>query len=400
MPAAAPPSFVDRTGLERTVRGLFLAGWDGGELSPQIHDMLQAGLRGVALFAKNIETATQTQALCDAIHTARGPGGLIGIDQEGGRVARLREDFDPAGFMVAPPMAEVGRSTTPEHLFDLGRLVGLQLKALGINLNFAPVLDVDTNPDNPVIGNRSFGSDPKLVARCGAALARGLQAVGVAACGKHFPGHGDTHQDSHHTLPRLHHDRERLDAIELPPFRHAIDQGIASIMTAHIVFESLNPNAQDQTPATMSPAVINGLLRKEMGFDGVVISDDLEMKAIAHHTPIEEVAVRALEAGVDLLIACHHPELVLRAIDAVVQAVESGRLAYDTVAAAHERVERLAQRYQPVAQDASAIEKDRHERRSLEAKLSAVFAAVTEASASTTTASDPTDYLRPAVEDG
>lgn len=410
MPFTHPPSSGDRPTLERIVRGLFLAGWDGCTLSPQIHDMLQDGLRGVALFAKNIENAQQTAALCNAIHAARGPGGIIGIDQEGGRVARLRE-----GFFVAPPMADLGRSATPEQLYDLGRLVGLQLKTLGIHLNFAPVLDVDTNPDNPVIGNRSFGSDPHHVARCGAALARGLQDVGVAACGKHFPGHGDTHQDSHHTLPRLPHARHRLDHIELPPFQHAIDQGIASIMTAHIVFESLNPaptpGSQNNTPATMSPEVITGLLRGEMGFDGVVISDDLEMKAIAHHTPIEEVAVRALGAGVDLLMACHHPELVLRAIDAVVKAVESGELSEDTVMAAHQRVERLANRYRPEIRDAKTKQQEALELGELESRLSASFAtappesitseSVTPGSdASASAMTDPTDYLGQAAKDG
>lgn len=353
--------------------------------------MLQSGLRGVVLFAKNIETASQTAALCDAIHDARGPGCIVGIDQEGGRVARLRE-----GFFVAPPMANLGRSATPDQLYDLGRLVGLQLKAMGIHLNFAPVLDVDTNPDNPVIGNRSFGSDPQHVARCGVALARGLQDVGVAACGKHFPGHGDTHQDSHHTLPRLPHARHRLDQIELPPFQYAIDQGIASLMTAHIVFESLNPTPEDNTPATMSPEVITGLLRREMGFDGVVISDDLEMKAIAHHTPIEEVAVRALRAGVDLLIACHNPDLVMRAIDAVLKAVESGELDQDVVFDAHERVERLADRYRPGIHDANTVESDSLELSQLEVRLSAAFIAAASASAM----SDPTDYLGHAAGDG
>lgn len=391
MPPAKPPFTPENPSLERMAHGLFLAGWDGHELSPEVDQLLHHGLRGVVLFAKNIRTADQTDSLCRAVHAARGPGGLIGIDQEGGRVARLRD-----GFFVAPPMAELGRSASPELVYDLGRLVGLQLKAMGIHLNFAPVLDVDTHPDNPVIGNRAFGRDPQRVAQLGAALARGLQDVGVAACGKHFPGHGDTHQDSHHTLPRLSHTLERLRQVELPPFQHAIDQGIASLMTAHIVFESFNASPQDNTPATLSPEVVTGLLRQTMGFDGVVISDDLEMKAIADHRSIEEVAVQALRAGVDLLIACHDPGLIVRAAAAVVKAVRSGQLSEGVVRAAHARVETLAQRYRPTPRNHALIDREAQERATLESRLAAAFADLQAASAS----ADPTDYMHPTSDHG
>ncbi|MEM9417710.1 MAG: beta-N-acetylhexosaminidase [Planctomycetota bacterium] len=362
------PSPPEHASLERTVRGLFLAGWDGYELSPQVHQLLQDGLRGVVLFARNIDTPQQTADLCAAIHHAHGPGSLIAIDQEGGRVARLRD-----GYFVPPPMATLGRAATAEQLHDLGRLLGLQLKALGIHLNFTPVLDVDTNLDNPVIGDRAFSADPQRVAECGIALALGMQSVGVAACGKHFPGHGDTHQDSHLTLPRLPHDRARLEQVELPPFQHAIDQGIASIMTAHIVFEALNPSPTDNTPATLSPEVMTGLLRQEMGFDGVVISDDLEMKAIADHAPIEDTAVQAVDAGVDLMLVCHHPELVTRAVKAIMEAVQSGRLSEDKVHAAHQRIEQLATQYRPGLTDAETRERDAWERAKLETRLAALL---------------------------
>lgn len=326
--------------LRRQVAGLFLGGWHGPQLSAEVRDLLERGLRGVVLFAKNIDTIDQTRSLCGQIHGARGAAALIGIDQEGGRVARLRD-----GFFVAPSMAAFGRFATAALARDLGRVVGRELAELGINLNFAPVLDVDTNPDNPVIGDRSFGRDPQRVGELGAALAQGLQDVGVAACGKHFPGHGDTHQDSHHDLPHLPHHRQRLDRVELPPFRAAIAGDIVSIMTAHIVFDQLAPDV----PATMSREVVSDLLRGELGFDGVVISDDLEMKAIADHYEIEEVAVRAIGAGVDLLLICHHPGLIRRAIDAVVQAVEGGQLDQQVIDAAHGRVEAMARRFAPSA---------------------------------------------------
>ncbi len=247
----------------------------------------------------------------------------------------------------------------------VGGVMGRQLRICGVNLNFAPVLDVDTNPDNPVIGSRSFGTDPQVVGQLGRALAAGLQGQGVAACGKHFPGHGDTEVDSHLALPRLRHDRARLERVELRPFRAAIADAshvaenvdkttenggearvrnggrLASVMTAHVVFEALG----ETRPATMSRAVVSGLLRAELGFDGVVISDDLEMKAIADHYAIGEVAVSAIDAGVDLLLCCHRLELIDQAVEAVIDAVGDGRLDAARVEAASRRVEAMANRY-------------------------------------------------------
>ncbi|MEM1109257.1 MAG: beta-N-acetylhexosaminidase [Planctomycetota bacterium] len=359
-----PQTKTEDLDLQRQVLGLFLTGNQSASLSPRLAQMLGNGLRGAVLFSRNVVSHPQTVSLCRAIREARGQGAILGIDQEGGHVARLRD-----GYFVAPPMSELGRLATPELIYDLGRLMGLQLRGLGINLNFAPVLDVDTNPDNPVIGSRSFGADPRLVAELGVALAHGLQDVGVAACGKHFPGHGDTHQDSHLTLPRLPQPRNRLDEIELPPFRHAIDHGIASIMTAHIVFESLNPLPEDDTPATMSRAVITDLLRDEMNFRGVVISDDLEMKAIADRVSIEDAAVGCLRAGVDLMLVCHQHELVEKAATAVVAAVRSGALDEDVIHDAHARVEQLAQSYRSV----EAEEDENQELQALTQKLNAAF---------------------------
>lgn len=379
MPSHESPPFSGSEEIRRLSAGLFLGGWDGMTLSAEICDMLENGLRGVVLFTKNIDTADQTRQLCDQVHAARGDAALIGIDHEGGRVARLRD-----GFFAAPPMAELGRLDSSDLAYDLGRVVGQELAELGINLNFAPVLDVNTNPANPVIGDRSFSDEPQRVAELGVALARGLQSVGVAACGKHFPGHGDTHQDSHHALPRLPHARERLDRIELPPFRAAIAGGIASLMTAHIVFDALAPDV----PATMSPRVIGRLLRQELGFDGVVVGDDLEMKAIADHYPIEEVAVRAIGAGVDLLLCCHHPELIRRAIDAVVRAVQAGDLDGNVVRAAHGRVEAMAKQY---ARPAGPISRLVAEEAALRQRLASSGAATI----SEPHGIDPTDFLSP-----
>jgi len=368
-------------GLADLVRGLIMVGWEGTRLTGEVMSLLDQRLRGVVLFARNVADISQLKEVGRTVHARRGGGALIGIDQEGGRVARLRE-----GFLVPPPMRDLGAAADAGLVRDVGRVVGGQLRALGINLNFAPVLDVDTNPRNPVIADRSFGSDPRRVGELGAALALGLQDAGVAACGKHFPGHGDTHQDSHLTLPRLPHGRTRLDRVELPPFRAAIAAGIASLMTAHVVFEALG----DDGPATLSPRVVNGLLREELGFGGVVVSDDVQMRALADLAPIEEVAVRAFGAGVDLLLCCHRPALAVAAVDAVVAAVADGRLDEATLRASHRRVEAMAARYAVDANDTETTGSVRVAGRS-EADLRSALAALTR---SVAPAADPTDYRR------
>jgi beta-N-acetylhexosaminidase len=215
-------------------------------------------------------------------------------------------------------MRVLGRADDPELTRQAAEVLGRQLGGLGFNLDFAPVLDVDSNPDNPVIGDRAFAADPDRVARHGLAFARGLQQAGVAACGKHFPGHGDTDVDSHRVLPRLGHDMRRLQTVELLPFRAAATE-LAAIMTAHVVFEAID----SRVPATLSPEAIGGLLRREMGFGGVAFSDDLEMRAIAGRYGVPEAACLAVEAGCDAVLICSRPELALQAHEALVRRAES-----------------------------------------------------------------------------
>jgi beta-N-acetylhexosaminidase len=216
-----------------------------------------------------------------------------------------------------PPMRALGRIDDAAVTQRAAEVLGRQLRALGFNLDFAPVLDVDSNPDSPVIGDRSFGDDPARVARHGAAFARGLHAAGVAACGKHFPGHGDAALDSHLALPRVTHGRERLDRVELAPFR-ALAAELDAIMTAHIVFEALDADR----PATLSPATLEGVLRGALGFNGVIFSDDLEMKAISQHLGVADAACEAIAAGCDALLICSQPELCLQAHAALVERAE------------------------------------------------------------------------------
>ena len=322
--------------LEELAHLVMIVGFDGVEAPAELLSLVEKRLGGVILFARNVASPEQVAELNRALK-ARAPGKLLSsVDQEGGRVARLR-----APWTLWPPMRALGESGDEALAHEVGRVLGTELKSCGLDLDYAPVLDVDSNPSNPIIGDRSFGRDPAVVARLGAAMIRGLQALGVAACGKHFPGHGDTSQDSHLELPRLPHGLERLRQVELVPFRAAIAAGVATLMTAHVVFEALDPGV----PATMSAKAIDGLLRRELGFQGVVLSDDLEMKAVHQRFPLAEVVERALNAGVDGLLACNDPKLKFEVIEHLIHAVEQGRVPRARLEEAAGRMEALQERY-------------------------------------------------------
>jgi beta-N-acetylhexosaminidase len=280
--------------------------------------IVDAGVGGVILFDKNITSPGQIAGLTNALQRRAAAAGrpplLVGVDQEGGPVVRLR----PTHFPSAMAFGGAGS----DDLVDLAAAAtGKELRAVGIHMNFSPVLDVNSNPANPVIGIRSYGEDPALVTRLGTRAVKALQSAGVLATAKHFPGHGDTALDSHLALPVVPHPRSRLEAVEWPPFRAAIGAGVAGIMTAHVVFPALDP---DQ-PATLSPAVI-GTLRSEFGFDGLVVSDSMRMHAITDRYSPGEAAVRAVLAGCDLLLACGPEEAQWEAIGAVQAAVAAGRI--------------------------------------------------------------------------
>jgi beta-N-acetylhexosaminidase len=322
--------------LEALAARCLVLGFDGLELTEDARRLVAAGAGGVILFRRNVDSAEQVRALTDAVRAAAPGAVILSVDQEGGRVARLR------GIATdLPPMRVIGGhdAGTAEAV---GRLLGTELFALGFDLDMAPVVDVDTNPDNPVIGDRAFSSDPERVADLAAAFIRGLQAAGVGACAKHFPGHGDTEVDSHFGLPRVQHDRARLDAVELMPFRALARSDLASVMTAHVVVEAIDPGL----PATMSPKVL-AILREEMGFEGAVLSDDLEMAAIADGWDLGEAAVAAIGAGCDQVLVCHRADRQQAVIEALASAVSSGRLPEARLREAADRVDALASRFPP-----------------------------------------------------
>jgi len=303
--------------LRRLAGQVLVAGFPGTEAPEDLlHACARGELGGIILFKRNLGQMHEVAALI-ARFVDRAPQDaplLVAVDQEGGRVARLG-----APVLRLPPMAALASLDDLALTERAGALLGRQLAALGFSMDFAPVLDVNTNPQNPVIGDRAFGSDAARVIAQGLAFAQGLEAPrGVLACGKHFPGHGDTDLDSHLALPRLAHDRERLERVELAPFRAAKGR-VAALMTAHVVFEHLAPGI----PATLAPPVVTRLLREDLGYDGLVISDDLEMKAIADHYGPENAACLAIAAGCDTLLVCSRLDWLARAKDALADKASS-----------------------------------------------------------------------------
>lgn len=283
-------------------------------------------LGGVILFRENVVGAEQTARLTNQLQKASGDIPLfIAADQEGGLVARLQSGTAMPGNMA------LGAARSTENTYEVGKAIGEELNALGININFAPVVDVNINPDNPVIGIRSFGGDPQLVADMGVAYVKGLRDAGVLAAVKHFPGHGDTDVDSHLGLPSVPHDQARLRAVELKPFQQAFDRNVDLVMTAHVTFPAIDDtkavSVQDGTeisiPATLSRKVLTDLVRKEMGFDGIIITDALEMKAIADHFGPREAVIRAIKAGADIALM---PADLDQAYGGLLAAVKSGEL--------------------------------------------------------------------------
>jgi len=286
---------------------------------------------GVILFRRNIEDVGQLRELTSRLHALPWHP-WISIDHEGGRVLRVGEPFTM--FPCARDVALCGDGSIVEAV---GRAMGRELRAVGIDIDFAPVLDVDSNPSNPIIGDRAFGNNPADASRCALALANGLRSGGVLPCGKHFPGHGDTDRDSHTDLPVVNRSRAELEELELVPFRAAIAARIPMLMTAHVVYSALDP----AHPATLSRSIVHGLLRAELGFQGVVVSDDLEMRAVSDRLPVPEAAVAALRAGVDWLLVCNDFDQAIATSDRIASALAAGELDQRSLALSGERIRDL-----------------------------------------------------------
>jgi beta-N-acetylhexosaminidase len=352
-PAAATP--VASPELERKIGQMLLAGVLGTTVIDDARQMIEnLHVGNIILMGRNIDSPDQVLALTQELQSLaieeNGIGRLIATDQEGGLVQRLNY---VSGFTLMPAESFVGETESPDLIRRYGQMVGEELLAVGVNWNMAPVLDVNTNPDNPVIGSlgRSYGATPELVETAGVAFIEGLHDAGVAATGKHFPGHGSTTEDSHHSLPYVTEDRATLEAIDLVPFQAAIDHGVDAIMPAHVVYDALDPSG---LPATVSEPIQTGLLRGELGFDGVIVTDDLGMAGITELFDPGEAAVRAVLAGADMLTCVRmpdfpgscSPEMIETIRDGLIEAVNSGRISEERIDESVERITALKERYQ------------------------------------------------------
>ncbi|MGE3707450.1 MAG: beta-N-acetylhexosaminidase [Vicinamibacterales bacterium] len=329
--------------LRREIGQLLIAGFNGHEIPVELKALAREfGLGGVILFARNVAEPEQVAGLShEAARLTQDVPAWVSVDQEGGRVARLK-----APFTEWPPMATLGRSGDTGLAARFARALAAEMRAVGVTLDYAPVLDIHTNPKNPVIGDRALAERADEVARLGRAIIEALQDEGVAACGKHFPGHGDTSTDSHLDLPLVEHPPERLRDVELVPFRAAIEAGVATMMTAHILMPALD----ERRPATLSRLIVHGLLRDTLGYQGVILSDDLEMKAIARTYQVPAAAVLAIEAGCDGVLVCSgDTETQAATLEALVHAVEDGRLPLARVQDALQRMRRAKERFLPAA---------------------------------------------------
>ncbi|MBK03816.1 MAG: beta-N-acetylhexosaminidase [Deltaproteobacteria bacterium] len=325
--------------VEQMLGQSFLCGFGGEHLCADVQEYLSEGFcGGVILFPRNINAQHHPEALCRLLSEIRAVPSphapWLAIDQEGGRVTRLK-----APFTTFPPAATLGLIGEPEDAFLWGKYLAQEASHVGFQLLFAPVMDVHTNPENPVIGDRALSHSAKDVAVLARAMCEGMLSEGVMPCGKHFPGHGDTVLDSHLALPYVSHPITRLKETEWVPFREAVDFGVPALMTAHVVFTAL-----DTKPATLSEVIVGGMLRGEWGFDGIVCSDDLEMKGLDAYS-IEERVVLGYLAGVDLFLLCHTPALLPRAHAALVEAYKDGVITRGRIERSYSRLMRAKQRF-------------------------------------------------------
>ena len=292
--------------LRQKIGQMFMVGCQGEALTREERSTFeQCSFGGLILFGNNCCVPRQILSLCRSLwQCASAEPPFIAIDQEGGRVHRL-----PPPFTHFPAAAAIGERNDPNAAYQLGHAAAVELALVGVNLNFAPVLDVNSNPQNPVIGDRAFAGDASRVIEMTSAWTRGLRAGGIIPCGKHFPGHGDTDKDSHFDVPVVDKPLDALMSADLPPFVHACRSNIESLMTAHVLYPALDPDL----PATLSEKIVTELLRHSLGYDGLVFSDDMEMKAISDNYGLQESVSLAVRAGVDIFLFCHQP---LRAVEA------------------------------------------------------------------------------------
>ena len=325
--------------LKQQTGQMIVSGFEGTSLNARTEELIvQQGIGGLILFERNYKNPEQLRQLINDLQSLTAdnpeiPSLFISVDQEGGRVARLGSPFTQF-----PPMSCLGKADSNDLAYRFGLGMGKELQAVGVNMDYAPVLDVHSNFANPIIGHRALDSNTEKVARLGAELVRGFYDAGIIPVGKHFPGHGDTSHDSHLSLPRVERMRESLEQIELPPFSHAIEQGLEVLMTAHVVY----PAWDAERPATLSHAILNDVLRNSLRFEGLIMSDDLEMQAI--EDKLDSIPKLGTRAGIDVFLICHDLKKVNILQDAMIRDIESGGIPYSTIDRSLSRIFKVKQR--------------------------------------------------------
>jgi beta-N-acetylhexosaminidase len=331
---------IEKMSLEEKLGQLVIVGVDGYENDEHSRALIEKyHVGGFILFKSNIQDSKQMLALLNSLkntNTVNKVPLFLSVDEEGGRVSRM-----PREFLKFPTNNEIGKLNNSDLSYQIGSIIGEELKSFGFNMNFAPVLDINSNPQNPVIGDRSFGSEEGIVTKLGIQTMKGLQNQNIISVVKHFPGHGDTSVDSHIGLPKVNNDLERLESFELLPFSAAIENNVEAIMVAHILLPKIDPNY----PASFSKTIISDILRKNMNFNGVVITDDFTMGAIVKNYDIGRAAVRSIKAGSDLVLVCHDFDKQEAVIKALQNAAKSGTISSERIDQSVYRIMKLKQEY-------------------------------------------------------
>ena len=314
---------------------MLMSGFEGTTLNAETEDLIRNHhVGGLILFSRNYENPGQLHALVRdlqgvAASTSTGLPLFISVDQEGGRVARLTKPFTKY-----PPLCCLGHAQSESLAYRFGQSLASELADVGINMDYAPVLDVHTNPDNPIIGDRAIASDPETVAKLANSFIKGFRDKGMIPVGKHFPGHGDTHVDSHLDLPTVKRDAATLESVELVPFRETIAQGLEVIMTAHVIYTAWDA----KNTATFSKTILQDILRQKLGFQGIIMSDDLEMKAVEKYFPLDAFPRMGVEAGVDIFLICNSVEKIKTLHDQLIQDVDNGTIPIAPIKQSVERI--------------------------------------------------------------
>jgi len=314
---------------------MLIAGFDGTYINPDLERLIvDRRIGGLILFERNFENLDQLISLITELQSLAlsCPASVplfISVDQEGGRVSRLK-----APFSSFPQPSCLGKARSELLAQRFGLALGQEMDAVGINMVYAPVLDVNTNPENPIIGTRALSDDPVWVTRLGKAVIKGIRKAGVLPVGKHFPGHGETDLDSHLELPCVNRDSNSLENIELRPFAEAFNHGLEVVMTAHVIYSAWD----SELPATFSPYIQKNILREKLGFNGLVITDDLEMKAVEKHIPFGSISKLGSDAGVDLYLICHNLEKVFSLQDQMIRNIEERHIDKDSVDLSVQRI--------------------------------------------------------------